>query len=79
MQTSLKRLGFQFSTRKDMSAKFPRGGGGANPFSAIRLYVIYIPNTTISVFIELIYARANYLLYTSSEGSDETAQMYKRV
>ena len=44
MQTSLKRLGFQFSTRYDMSAKFPRGGvggggggGGANPFSAIRL------------------------------------------
>ena len=27
MQTSLKRLGFQFSTRQDMSAKFPRGGG----------------------------------------------------
>ena len=28
MQTCLKRLGFQFSTRWDMSAKFPRGGGG---------------------------------------------------
>ena len=31
MQTSLKRLGFQFSTRYDMSAKFPRGGGGSKP------------------------------------------------
>ena len=39
MQTSLKRLGFQFFTSKDISAKFPRGGGGANPFSAIRLIV----------------------------------------
>ena len=28
MQTSLKRCGLKFSSRKDMSAKFPRGGGG---------------------------------------------------
>ena len=42
MQTSLKRLGFQFSTRKDMSAKFPRGG--ANPFSAIRLFEVATSN-----------------------------------
>ena len=27
MQTSLKRCGLKFSSRKDMSAKFPRGGG----------------------------------------------------
>ena len=26
--TSLKRCGLKFSLRKDMSAKFPRGGGG---------------------------------------------------
>ena len=47
MQTSLKRLGFQFSTRYDMSAKFPRGGG-VNPFSAIRL----ITMIGITVFSE---------------------------
>ena len=28
MQTSLKRCGLKFSLRYDMSAKFPRGGGG---------------------------------------------------
>ena len=33
VQTSLKRCGLKFSSRKDMSAKFPRGGGGgAGPF-----------------------------------------------
>ena len=52
MQTSLKRLGFKFSTRKDMSAKFPRGGGGgANPFSAIRLLFIAVPNCRPNQFL----------------------------
>ena len=42
MQTSLKRCGLKFSSRKDMSAKFPRGGGGggAGPFLARSLMVI---------------------------------------
>ena len=38
MQTSLKRCGLKFSLRKDMSAKFPRGGG-AGPFLARSLNV----------------------------------------
>ena len=28
MQTSFKRCGLKFSLKNDMSAKFPRGGGG---------------------------------------------------
>ena len=38
VQTSLKRCGLKFSLRYDMSAKFPRGGGGAGPFLARSLY-----------------------------------------
>ena len=62
MQTSLKRLGFQFSTRWDMSAKFPRGGGGANPFSAIRLHVLLIFYTEINQSIPLNFESVPYLL-----------------
>ena len=32
VQTSLKRCGLKFSLRQDMSAKFPRGGGGSRTF-----------------------------------------------
>ena len=39
MQTSPKRCGLKLSSRKDMSAKFPKGGGGAaGPFLARSLY-----------------------------------------
>ena len=30
VQTSLKKCGLKFSSRKDMSAKFPSGGGGVD-------------------------------------------------
>ena len=42
VQTSLKRCGLKFSSRLDMSAKFPRGGGGggAGPFLARSLFIL---------------------------------------
>ena len=71
MQTSLKRLGFQFSTRQDMSAKFHRGGG-ANPFSAIRLYVRYMkcPNTPgPSSIILSIYNKMGIILHCNERAN----------
>ena len=34
VQTSFKRCDLKFPLSKDMSAKLPRGGGGAGPFLA---------------------------------------------
>ena len=49
VQTSFKRCGLKFSSRKDMSAKFPRGGAG--PFSARSLLectlIVFMPQTFI--------------------------------
>ena len=49
MQTSLKRCGLKFSSRLDMSAKFPRGGAG--PFLARSLYSIVFGNR----FIDFVF------------------------
>ena len=51
MQTSLKRCGLKFSSRKDMSAKFPRGGGGAGPFLARSLLKVASPILWGSIYI----------------------------
>ena len=45
MQTSLKRCGLKFSSRKDMSAKFHGGWGGrggAGPFLAQSLIIFLL-------------------------------------
>ena len=59
VQTSLKRCGLKFSLRWDMSAKFPRGGGGggAGPFLARSLVFL------ICFFFHVIYFVLLYVLH----------------
>ena len=49
-----------------MSAKFPRGGGGANPFSAIRLFILQFgfPSIFVELFEEILQTSAYTLILT---------------
>ena len=52
MQTSLKRCGLKFSSRYDMSAKFPRGGSRTF-FSSNSINEIFVRSSIHSASVEM--------------------------
>ena len=77
MQTSLKRLGFKFSTRKDMSAKFPRGGGGEQTHSQPSVYCL-LQFQTVVLTSFCVEVKGNVFLQDGSAIIKTTVMIIKK-